>query len=97
MNDRKAIIHSTLAGILAVGSTLAVGQAQAAVPDQPKEWEKCAGIVKTGMNDCGSTDGKHACAGQSTVDNADTEWVYVPKGTCTKITGGVVAAVKPAK
>lgn len=97
MNDSKAIIHSTLAGILAVSSTLAVGQAQAAVPDQPKEWEKCAGIAKAGMNDCGSTDGKHACAGHATIDNADTEWVYVPKGTCTKITGGVVYAVKPAK
>ena len=27
-------------------------------------------------------------------DNLDIEWVYVPKGTCEKITGGVVAADK---
>jgi hypothetical protein len=27
----------------------------------------------------------------------DAEWVYVPKGTCSKITGGVVKAEKPAK
>ncbi len=95
MKDNKAIINSTIAGILAI-TGLSTGSAHA-VPDQPKAWEKCAGIAKTGMNDCGSLDGKHACAGQATVDNADTEWVYVPQGTCTKITGGVVAKVKPAK
>ncbi len=49
------------------------------------------------MNDCGALDGKHSCAGQAKIDNADNEWVYVPKGTCTKITGGFVAAIKPAK
>ncbi len=88
--------RATIAGILAVGTVMAAGTANA-VPDQPKAWEKCAGIVKAGMNDCGALDGKHKCAGQARLDNADTEWVYVPKGTCTKITGGVVAAIKPAK
>ena len=57
----------------------------------------CAGIAKAGKNDCGALDGKHECAGQATMDNSDQEWVYVPKGTCEKITGGTVAAVKPAK
>ena len=37
------------------------------------------------------------CAGQATTDNDDNEWVYAPKGTCEKITGGVVKAEKPAK
>ena len=95
MKEKNAIINATIAGILAVGG-LSAGSAYA-VPDQPKAWEKCAGIAKACMNDCGSLDGKHACAGQATLDNADTEWVYVPQGTCTKITGGVVAKVKPAK
>jgi uncharacterized membrane protein len=49
------------------------------------------------MNDCGALNDTHQCAGQATMDNADHEWVYVPAGTCTKITGGSVAAVKPAK
>ena len=93
--NKKIIVDSAIATIFSVG-VLAATQAQA-VPDQPKEWEKCAGIAKTGKNDCGSLDGKHGCAGQATVDNADTEWVYVPAGTCAKITGGVVAATKPAK
>lgn len=89
--------QAALASLLAAGSLVAAGSATAAVPDTPKAWEKCAGIAKAGKNDCGSLDGKHGCASQSTVDNADTEWVYVPAGTCEKITGGVVAKVKPAK
>lgn len=95
-DNTKQIINSTLAGILAVGATMMVSTANA-VPDQPKSWEKCAGIAKAGMNDCGALDGKHGCAGKAKIDNADNEWVYVPNGTCTKITGGTVAAVKPAK
>ncbi|MGH1371827.1 MAG: BufA1 family periplasmic bufferin-type metallophore [Cellvibrionaceae bacterium] len=68
-----------------------------AVPDAPSQWEKCAGIAKQGMNDCGALDGSHGCAGQAKADNLDSEWVYVPAGTCDKITGGFVAALKPAK
>ncbi len=83
------------AGILTLGSLLS-GQALA-VPDQPQAWEKCAGIAKAGKNDCGALDGKHACAGMAEEDNDPNEWVYVPEGTCEKITGGTVAKVKPAK
>ncbi len=68
-----------------------------AVPDAPQQWEKCAGIAKAGMNDCGALDDSHNCAGQAKASDLDTEWVYVPEGTCKKITGGRVAAVKPAK
>ena len=68
-----------------------------AVPDTPEAWEKCAGIAKAGMNDCGALDGSHGCATQAKADNIDTEWVYVPEGTCDKITGGRVAQIKPAK
>lgn len=94
--DTHQIAAATLAGILAVGTSLAATSAYA-VPDAPRAWEKCAGIAKTGMNDCGSLDGKHSCAGQASMDNDPQEWVYVPEGTCTKITGGKVAKVKPAK
>jgi uncharacterized membrane protein len=47
---------------------------------------KCNGVVKAGMNDCGTS--AHACARQSTKDADQNEWLYVPKGTCEKITGG---------
>ncbi|MCK5830507.1 MAG: DUF2282 domain-containing protein [Methylococcales bacterium] len=94
MKNNKAI-HSTVAGILALGAA-ATSTSAFAVPDQPKNWEKCTGIAKVGMNDCGALDEKHGCSGQSTVANDANEWVYVPEGTCTKITGGKVALVKPA-
>ena len=85
---------------LILASVIAIGLSSTsvhAVPDQPKNWEKCAGIAKKGMNDCGALDGKHGCAGQATIDNAKSEWVYVPEGVCEKITGGKIAATKPAK
>lgn len=92
-SDRTKV---AIAGMLAAGALLATSTASA-VPDAPKAWEKCAGISKTGKNDCGALDGKHACANQATFDNDDQEWIYVPVGTCEKITGGVIAKVKPAK
>lgn len=54
--------------------------------------EKCMGIVKTGQNDCGTS--QHACAGQAKTDADAEEWVYLPKGTCEKVPGGTV---KPSK
>lgn len=92
MKNIHTVLVSTIAGIVALGATAAQ-----AVPDQPKNWEKCAGIAKAGKNDCGSLDGKHNCSGKSTEDNAQNEWVYMPEGTCTKISGGTVAGIKPAK
>lgn len=96
MKPENPVLHATIAGILAVGTAMMTTSAWA-VPDQPKNWEKCAGIAKAGMNDCGALDGSHKCAGQAKLDNTDHEWVYVPEGTCTRVTGGRVAAVKPAK
>ncbi len=96
MKDKSQLLKTTLAGVMAISTTMLAGSVFA-VPDNPKQWEKCAGIAKIGMNDCGALDGKHGCAGKAKIDNDDNEWVYVPKGTCTKITGGFVAAIKPAK
>lgn len=90
-NDPKLAV----AGLLAASALLAVSAAQA-VPDAPTQWEKCAGVAKAGMNDCGALDGKHGCAAQAKADNDPQEWVYTPAGTCAKI-GGTVAKVKPAK
>ncbi len=41
---------------------------------------KCLGIALKGRNDCGSTDGRHTCAGQAHQNLDPTEWVYVPDG-----------------
>ena len=96
MINNKKLIHTSLAGLVAMGTGLASSTSHA-VPDQPKFWEKCAGIAKNGKNDCGSLDGKHSCAGMAKKDNDAQEWVYVPQGTCAKIVGGRVAKLKPAK
>ena len=93
---KKSLTALATTGILASCAMMAT-TANAAVPDSPKAWEKCAGVSKAGKNDCGSLDGSHACAGYSKGDNLDTEWVYLPKGACGKLTGGIVAGEKSAK
>ena len=87
MEKHNHMVNGALLGAIAIGLGLASMQATAAKP----EWqghEKCAGIVKTGMNDCGTS--KHNCAGQATRDNDPEEWVYLPKGTCAKIAGSTL-------
>lgn len=93
--ERQKLIHTAVASIVALGASMA--QSAWAVPDAPTAWEKCAGIAKTGKNDCGALNAKHNCAGKATTDNDPQEWVYVPQGTCEKIAGGTVSGVKPAK
>jgi len=93
--NTKTVATTAISGILALG--VLTSTSAYAVPEQPTSWEKCAGIAKAGKNDCGSLNGSHACSGQASSDNDENEWVYVPKGTCEKITGGVVKAEKPAK
>lgn len=82
MENGNIIASTAIASVLALGLTAASGEASA-----KEGFEKCAGIAKTGQNDCGTAN--HACAGQSTADGGD-EWVYVPTGTCDKIVGGTV-------
>ena len=65
----------------------AAAEAQVAAADTGGN-EKCMGIAKAGLNDCGTS--KHSCAGQATVDRDPEEWIYLPAGTCEKITGGKV-------
>lgn len=92
MKDTKTIANSALAGILALGLSTTSGNATA--EEEKVEIEKCQGIVKAGMNDCGTS--KHACAGLAEVDSDPEEWIKLPKGTCEKIVGGVVKGAKPA-
>ena len=50
--------------------------------------EKCMGIARAGLNDCGTS--THSCAGQASADNEPEEWIYLPKGTCEKIVGASI-------
>jgi uncharacterized membrane protein len=88
MKDTKTIMSSAIAGALALGLAIASPSALAGKPG----FEKCQGVAKAGMNDCGTS--KHSCAGQSTSDADTEEWVYVPQGTCNKIVGGKIKGAK---
>jgi len=74
----KSVTMSALASVLALGLATS-GNVFAA----KKGFEKCYGISKAGMNDCGTA--KHACGGQATKDGDPKEWIYVPEGTCEKL------------
>lgn len=86
MNKRDFLINSAVAGVLALGGTLASTSAMAAKADM----EKCAGIAKAGKNDCASA--TNSCGGTVNKDNDPGAWIYVPKGTCDKIAGGKVVS-----
>ncbi|MGK7923313.1 MAG: DUF2282 domain-containing protein [Trichodesmium sp.] len=79
----KLAVATALTGVLAVGIAT-VGNNQEALAGK-EGMEKCAGIVKAGMNDCSAND--HSCGGMAKVDSDPNEWIYVPEGTCEKIVG----------
>ena len=82
---------ATAASILALALVANSGLVHAG----KKGMEKCQGIAKAGMNDCGANG--HGCAGKAAADGDKNEWVFVPEGTCEKIVGGVVKTKKMAK
>ena len=85
MTDTKLLVSSALAALAALAATAAVAQAGPA--EKPGyTFEKCYGVVKAGLNDCQTA--SHSCAGTSTADSQGDSWVYVPSGTCLKLTGG---------
>lgn len=89
--NKSDIIRSAVTGLIALGFAAGAGQALAAAGDN----EKCAGIVKGGKNDCGTSKG--SCAGTVKADRDAEAWIYVPKGTCDKIAGGKVTTSADAK
>ena len=91
MNKSDRIIQTAFASLLAVGLAASATQVFAAKGDN----EKCAGIVKSGKNDCGTS--KNACAGQVKADNDAEAWIYVPKGLCERIVGGHIQTSPMAK
>ncbi len=88
MKTSKFITHSAFSGLIALSMAILSASAVAGKPG----FEKCTGLVKAGMNDCGTS--KHACAGQAKVDNDPEEWIFVPEGTCNKLAGATVKVKK---
>ena len=84
MNASHQLIHGAIASLVALG----LGASATGAFAQKAENEKCAGIVKAGKNDCGTS--KSACAGTTKADGDPEAWILVPKGTCERIAGGKV-------
>jgi uncharacterized membrane protein len=91
MNQTDRILRAAVAGLVALGVSAAAGQALAAKGDN----EKCAGIVKAGKNDCGTS--KNACAGQVKANSDPEAWIYLPKGVCERIAGAHIQTSPDAK
>ncbi len=89
MKNAKTMVNSALVSVLALGLGTISTNAFAAKAG----FEKCSGIVKAGMNDCGTS--KHGCGGVATTDGDPEEWIYVPEGTCEKIVGGTLKEAAP--
>jgi uncharacterized membrane protein len=79
----KAVLLATT-----VASLMLLQSAHAHNMKPGKHKEKCAGIVKAGMNECGTT--RHSCAGQAQGDGNAEEWLTLPKGLCSRIVGGKI-------
>ena len=86
MNKSKTVVHSALAGVVALSM---LGTSHVALAEKA-EAEKCYGIAKAGKNDCQTSNS--SCAGTSKVDGQKDAWVFVPKGTCEKLVGGSLKA-----
>ena len=85
MNSTRILIGSALAAM----TSFAAAPASAGPAAQPEfSFEKCYGVVKAGLNDCQTA--THSCAGTATADNQGDAWIYVPAGTCAKISGGAI-------
>ena len=82
-----ALLTSAIAVLL---SNSAFGQVH---PEKPTyKYEKCYGVARAGLNDCFFSG--NSCAGTVSQDNDPHAWVYLPQGTCKKISGGTL---EPAK
>lgn len=82
---RSTTIISSAISLLLIStssSTIAEEKSKEVMAHNPDK-EQCAGIVKAGLNDCASAE--HACAGLNTDDGYESDWVWLPTGTCKKI------------
>jgi uncharacterized membrane protein len=84
MMQKRHVTASALAAVVSLAAAAAAQGGPAAQPDF--SFEKCYGVSKAGLNDCQTN--THSCAGTATADNQGDAWIYVPAGTCAKLTGG---------
>ena len=88
-------IAAAIAGVLALtisGSSIAASDSSLVYCAAK---ERCYGVSKAGKNDCSTA--TSACAGTAKNDHQKDAWVYVPKGTCEKLAGGLLKPPASAK
>ena len=88
--NQRAMIAAAAASLAALTLLSTPAMAQSAGK------EKCFGIAKAGQNDCANLSGTHSCAGQTAVDGAKDDWIYVAKGTCKQLGGLSLMEAKEA-
>lgn len=93
MSNKKIIQHAiTTAIALGIANSAQAADISMNMSANLPGMEKCYGIAKAGMNDCGTK--SHGCAGESKVDRDPEAWLFVPEGLCQRIAGG---ATKPTE
>ncbi|MCE1163104.1 MAG: DUF2282 domain-containing protein [Thiomonas sp.] len=80
MNKRQ-VLHTAAASLLAMGALSLVPAAQA------QSMDKCFGIAKAGQNDCAGISGLHSCKGTSTTSYDPGDFAVKPTGTCKEMGG----------
>jgi len=94
MKNTRYVITAAIAALTS-GGILASSTAQAAGAVVCAEQERCYGIAKAGKNDCATS--SSGCSGTAKQDNLKDAWIYVPKGTCQKVAGGMLAQPETKK
>lgn len=80
MSNKSPLIATAISGLMILGASGVASQAMAA------DMEKCFGVAKAGKNDCQTANS--SCAGTSKTDGQADAWLFVPSGTCEKLTSG---------
>jgi uncharacterized membrane protein len=81
--------------ILTTASFSASAIADHSATSAPDGMEKCYGIAKAGMNDCGTA--AQSCAGEVKQDKQADAYLFLPKGLCEKIAGSSLKASNSSK
>lgn len=87
MTKTSKITSLAVASAMTAALTMSLASVATA---KDKKVEKCYGVVKAGKNDCATA--SSSCAGTSVKDGQKDAWIYVPKGTCEKLSGGSTSA-----
>ena len=77
---------NNIAAATAISGIIALGASMIATPALAGDKEKCYGVASAGHNDCATKNS--SCAGTAKMDNQGDAFIAVPKGLCSKLSGG---------